>query len=303
LFFIQINYLLENFIVNTSKLINPIKTCLALKLMEQQFEEIYQLSAEEVNKETAQLLLANQELKAANQKLLSSNQHLENFASIVSHDLQAPLRSLTMFAELLAQEYKSELDKDAHKYIEHITSSGFRMQTLIQDLLAYSRAGGGQQTWISLDLKTLLSKVTEDLQAAIAETQATIIINDLPVLWVNPTEISQLFQNLIENALKFRSEQPPRIEITATQQQEKWLISISDNGIGIESEFQEQIFQVFQRLHASEAYSGTGIGLAICQKIVQRYEGIIWVESELGKGSTFYFTLPINFAPQGYSIY
>jgi len=267
--------------------------------MEQQFEEIYQLSSEEVDKETAQLLLANQELKAANQKLLSSNQDLENFASIVSHDLQAPLRSLTMFAELLAQEYKSELDEDAHKYIEHITSSGSRMQTLIQDLLAYSLAGKSQQTWISLDLKTLLSKVIEDLQAAIAETQATIIINDLPVVWVNPTEISQLFQNLIENALKFRSEQPPRIEITATQQQEKWLFSISDNGIGIESEFQQQIFQVFQRLHASDAYSGTGIGLAICQKIVQRYEGIIWVESELGKGSTFYFTLPINFAPKG----
>lgn len=237
------------------------------------------------------------ELILANNRLKEANRDLEDFVSIVSHDLQAPLRSLTMFAELLAKEYEEESNIEASKYIERITDSGSRMQTLIQDLLIYSRAGKGEETWVSIGLKNVLDRVIQDLQASIRKTQAIIIVEDLPQVFVNITEIRQLFQNLIENAIKFRSQKQPEIKIEAHKQhREEWLISFKDNGIGIEPEFQEQIFQVFQRLQPSNTYPGTGIGLAICQKIVQRYGGKIWVESELGKGATFYFTLPTELA-------
>ncbi len=243
--------------------------------------------------ETEKLIIEKQELEIVNQEL-------EEFVSTVSHDLQAPLRSLTMFAELLAKEYQDELDEVGAKYIQHIANSGMRMQTLIQDLLLYARAGKSEQTWVSVDLNSILDKVTQDLQAAIAATQAVIIAEDLPTIFVNPSEIAQVFQNLINNGIKFCSEQQPRIEIKAQQQAENWLISVKDNGIGIEPEFQEQIFQVLQRLHPPEAYPGTGIGLAICQKIIQRYDGKIWVESQPGKGSTFYFTFPVYIAPRSH---
>ncbi|MGF1541655.1 MAG: ATP-binding protein [Pleurocapsa sp.] len=240
--------------------------------------------------ETEKLIIENQELEIANKEL-------EEFVSTVTHDLQAPLRSLTMFAELLAKDYQGELDEVAVKYIKHITDSGVRMQTLIQDLLSYSRAGKSQQTWIFVDLNSILEKITQDLQAAIIETQAVIIVDDLPTIFVNPTEIAQVFQNLIDNAIKFCSNQQPWIEVKATKQEENWLFSIKDNGIGIEPEFQTQVFQVLQRLHSPETYTGNGIGLAICEKIVRRYNGKIWVESELNHGSTFYFTVPINLPP------
>jgi light-regulated signal transduction histidine kinase (bacteriophytochrome) len=244
--------------------------------------------------ENERLIIEKQELEIANQKL-------EEFVSIVTHDLQAPLRSLTMFAELLAKDYQGELDEVGAKYIKHITDSGVRMQALIQDLLTYSRAGKSQQTWVFVDLNNILEKVTQDLQAAIIETQAVIVVDDLPTIFVNPTEIAQVFQNLIDNAIKFCSEQQPWIEVKATKQ-ENWLFSVKDNGIGIEPEFQAQIFQVLQRLHPPETYPGTGIGLAICEKIVRRYDGKIWVESEPNKGSTFYFTLPINLVPHPHSL-
>ncbi|GAB4543430.1 MAG: hypothetical protein Tsb0014_36990 [Pleurocapsa sp.] len=248
----------------------------------------------------AELIVANHRLESLNQELLLSNQDLENFVSIVSHDLQAPLRSLTMFAELLAQEYREELDIEASRYIERITDSGTRMQTLIQDLLLYSRAGKGEDTWMSVALKETINEVIQDLQSSIRHSQAIIIVEDLPTVIANPTEIRQLFQNLIDNAIKFRSLEQPEIKIEAQQQEEQWLISIKDNGIGIEPEFQEQIFQVFQRLNPSDAYPGTGIGLAICQKIVQRCGGKMWVESQLGVGSTFFFTLPLRFSQRNH---
>ena len=242
-----------------------------------------------VNSSTEKILLEKQKLEAANQKL-------EEFVATVTHDLQAPLRSLTMFAELLTQEYQGCLDEVGNKYIQHISDSGVRMQALIQDLLLYARAGTSKQTWVSVDLNIVLDSVTQDLQAAIAKTNAVILAEDLPTIFVNPTEITQVLQNLVDNAIKFSQEQP-QIEIKAEKQAENWLISVKDNGIGIEPEFQAQIFQVLQRLHPPEVYPGTGIGLAICQKILQRYESNIWVESEIGKGSTFYFTFPVNNAP------
>ena len=240
------------------------------------------------------LLLANHQLVAANRQLLDSNRDLESFAALISHDLQAPLRSLTMFSELLVDEYQDNLDDVAKKYLERISNSGSRMQTLIEDLLTYSRAGKSEQTWIMIDLNQVWHQVTENLYSAIAESHAEIEVGSLPELLINPTEITQLLQNLLENAIKFCGERTPQINVSARKQEREWLIAIADNGIGIAAEFQLQIFQVFRKLHPENIYSGTGIGLSICQKIVERYGGKIWVESILGKGSTFYFTLPMD---------
>lgn len=240
------------------------------------------------------LLINNHQLGAVNRQLLDSNRDLETFAALISHDLQAPLRSLTMFTELLVDEYRDNLDEGAKKYLERISNSGSRMQTLIEDLLAYSLAGQSKQTWIMVDLNQVWDQVTENLHSAIAQSHAEIIVGNLPELLINPTEITQLLQNLLENALKFCGDHTPQINVSATKQEQEWLIAIADNGIGIAAEFQLQIFQVFRKLHSEDIYSGTGIGLSICQKIVARYGGKIWVESILGQGSTFYFTLPMD---------
>lgn len=243
------------------------------------------------------LVVANHQLQATNRDLLNSNRDLEHFASMVSHDLQAPLRSLTMFSELLTSEYQDDLDPKAQEYLERIANSGSRMQTLIEDLLAYSRAGKGEQTWVMVDLNQALQQVKDNLHSAIAQSQAKIAVGDLPKILVNPLEINQLLQNLLENAIKFGGKAPD-IKVTAVQKEGEWLISVTDNGIGIADEFQSEIFQAFKRLHSTDVYPGTGIGLAICQKIVERYGGEIGVKSTLGKGSTFYFTLPLHTRPQ-----
>ena len=223
----------------------------------------------------------------------AKNPDLAEFTSTVVHDLQAPLRSLTMFTELLAQEYQNDLDEKGQLYLDRIFQSGSRMQTLIEDLLIYSRTGSGEQTWITVDLNQTVVQVQADLQAAIAETGATITVEDLPQLLINPQEIHQLFQNLLENAIKFGGKNP-QIAVSVTAQGQEWRFAIQDNGIGIAPEFQTQIFEVFQRLHPDDVYPGSGMGLAICHKIVQRYDGKIWVKSAVDKGSTFYFTLPIT---------
>ena len=239
-----------------------------------------------------------QSLESLNRPLLSINRDIDNFASVVSHDLQAPLRSLTMFAELLNSEYRDNLDLKGREYLERISNSSSRMQTLIENLRAYSHAGKSEQTWIEVDLREVCHQVEENLQFAIARTKAKIVAGDLPRVLINHTEISQVLQNLLENAIKFSDKQTPHIEINSIKKEREWLISIRDNGIGIAEEFQSQIFQAFQRLHSSDAYPGSGIGLAICQKIIESYGGKIGVESTEGKGSTFYFTLPIDICPK-----
>lgn len=241
--------------------------------------------------------LVNHRPQTTHNSLLSINQDIDNFASMVSHDLQAPLRSLTMFAELLTREYQDNLDIKGQEYLARISNSSSRMQALIKNLQAYSYAGKSEQTWITVDLKEVCHQVEENLQFEIAQTQAQITVGDLPGILINPTEISQVIQNLLENALKFNQD-TPYIEINATQQEKEWLISIRDNGIGIPEEFQSKIFQAFHRLNSTEAYPGTGIGLAICQKIIERYGGKMGVESTPGKGATFYFTLPLEMCPQ-----
>ncbi len=258
------------------------------QLLQQANQELEQRIAER----TAELVYTNKQLEKMNVELVGSNQELEKFAYVVSHDLQAPLRSIKMFAELLAQEYKNKLNSQADEYLDYITDSAERMQALIKDLLAYCRAGKNEQTWISIDLNDVINNVLRDLEASIQESKARIKIERLPTVQANPREINQLFQNLISNAIKFRGKNTPCIEIKAQSQQQQWLISVKDNGIGIEPQYQDKIFQIFQRLHSLEEYPGTGVGLAICQKIVERHGGSIWVESQPNRGSTFYFTLP-----------
>ena len=226
----------------------------------------------------------------------SSHSSLEQLTTEVFEDLQAPLTSLSTFAELLTQEYQDNLDDKARAYLQEINDSGSKMQTLLTDLQTYALAGTSQQTWLTIDLKLILGKVLENLQDQINRKQVEIIIGELPSVLINPQEISQVLEHLIDNGIKFNQNQP-RIEINATLEAREWLITVADNGIGIAPEYQSEIFQVFQRLNPVDAYLGSGIGLAICHKIISHYGGKIWLESSLGQGSTFYFTIPINVCP------
>ena len=250
---------------------------------------------QKISKDTAEIIQAAKNLSHSNQQLQHVNKQLESFAYTVSHDLQEPLRSISMFAQLLDEEHRDSLTVEAQEYLSYIVDSATRMQSLIHDVLDYSRAGKNEQTWLKTDLNQLLDGVIIDLQGIIQQTQATIVVKELPTIVVNPTEIHQLFSNLIANSLKFRSKKKPLIEITSVLQNNQWLITVKDNGIGIEPQYQHKIFKAFKRLHSQEQYSGNGIGLAICQKIVESHQGRIGVKSQLGKGSKFYFTLPQSF--------
>jgi PAS domain S-box-containing protein len=222
-----------------------------------------------------------------------SNAELEQFAYVASHDLQEPLRMVSSFTQLLAQRYRGKLDKDADDYIAFAVDGANRMQKLITDLLSYSRLETRGKPFKSVDAGVVLGQAVLNLRAAMEESGALITNDRLPEVSADESQLLQLFQNLLANSIKFRSEHNPRIHVAATRQEDEWRFSVSDNGIGIESEYYERIFVLFQRLHPASAYPGTGIGLTICKKIVSRHGGRIWVESELGKGSTFYFTLPV----------
>ncbi len=296
--YLELQHLRKKLLVCERQLQREILTRQQTEARLQQTEQLVQiidLDLEATIERTIELSSLEVALETENQKLRDFNQDLEDFARIVAHDLQAPLRSLTMFAELLAKEFSDRLNAEGISYLTRITDGGSRMQTFIQDLLTYSRAGKSEQTWVYCDLQELVARVIQNLQAAIAESDAIIEVKDLPRhILVNPTEIEQLFQNLIDNSIKFRGDRRPHIQIQGQQQLEQWLISIRDNGIGIEPQFHQKIFQIFQRLHSLRQYSGTGIGLSICQKIVSRHHGKIWLESQLGEGSSVYFTLPVS---------
>ncbi|MGF1515004.1 MAG: ATP-binding protein [Elainellaceae cyanobacterium] len=241
---------------------------------------------------------SEQQLEQLNQELKRSNQELEHFAYIASHDLREPLRKIRSYSDLLVRRYEGELDERADKYIGYITDGTMRMMNLINDLLEYSRVGRGKLKAKSLPLETLLCQVIGDLQSQIEASQAEIHIHpDLPTVQGNEVQLRQLLQNLIGNSLKYRSDEAPKVFIDAAPVDKFWQISLSDNGIGIDPEFAERIFVVFQRLHVREAYEGTGIGLAVCKRIVEHHGGKIWVDSKVGKGSTFRFTLPMEQAP------
>jgi len=236
-----------------------------------------------------------EKLEKLNEDLARSNQELEQFAYIVSHDLQQPLMSISGFAKLLVKTYEHSLDAKALHFIDRIVTGASRMQELITDLLSYSRLGKKEFVLDATDCNQVVEQVLSNLQGAIASNGATIAYENLPTVMGNEWQLAQLFQNLIANGIKYRRpESAPRVKISVEMKQKfnEWQFGIHDNGIGIEPEHFERIFEIFLRLHNAEEYSGTGIGLAICKKIVEGHKGRIWVESELGVGTSFYFTIP-----------
>jgi PAS domain S-box-containing protein len=234
---------------------------------------------------------AEESLARQAEELARSNVELERFAYIASHDLQEPLRSIHSFAQLLQREVSGNLSGNGAEYLGYITGGVKRMRTLINDLLAYSRVNSQGAAFTPADCNEICTRVLMDLQASIESKQARIAIEPLPVVIGDATQLGQLFQNLLINAIKFHGSQAPYIRVAVTEAPSEWIFSVTDNGIGIAPEYFDRIFIIFQRLHTIEEYSGTGIGLAVCKKIAERHGGRIWVESVSGKGSTFYFSL------------
>ncbi len=227
-------------------------------------------------------------------ELERSNAELQQFAYVASHDLQEPLRMISSYLQLLERRYKGQLDADADDFIFYAVDGAKRMQELINDLLSYSRVQTRGKPFEPTDAEQILDLTLKNLQTAIEESAAEITHDPLPTVVVDEVQMVQVFQNLIGNAIKFRGDAPPRIHVSAETKANEWIFSIRDNGIGIELQYADKIFGIFQRLHGTREYPGTGIGLAVCKRIVERHGGRIWFDSEPGKGSTFYFTIPIN---------
>ncbi len=226
--------------------------------------------------------------------LKRSNDELEQFAYVASHDLQEPLRTIASYMELLNMQYADKLDQDAQEIIDFAVSGAKRLRALIQDLLAYSRVtANARATFAAFNTGKALETALKNLHKEVEETQATLIYEALPTIIGNEGQFVQLFQNLISNAIKFRRDIKPEIRVNAQSQGTEWLFTVRDNGIGMEAPYLERIFVIFSRLHSQEAYPGTGIGLAICKKVVEYHKGRLWVESQPGQGTTFYFTIPI----------
>ncbi len=232
------------------------------------------------------------ELTRANEALASSNAELEKFAYVASHDLQEPLRMVASYTQLLARRYKGKLDADADEFIGFAVDGATRMQQLIQDLLSYSRLTTQGRPLELIGCQDACNIAMVNLGQSIGDSGAIVNVGALPEVRADATQLAQLFQNLIGNAIKYRNERPPEIQVYAKTEGEYWVFSVQDNGIGIEPQYADRIFEMFQRLHTRLEYSGTGIGLAICRKIVERHGGRIWVESRPGQGSTFLFTIP-----------
>ncbi|UFZ03581.1 PAS domain S-box protein [Bradyrhizobium ontarionense] len=235
---------------------------------------------------------ATQALAARTEELQRSNADLEQFAYVASHDLQEPLRMVSSYTELLAEHYKDTLDETSEKYIRYAVDGAKRMQRLVKDLLAYSRVDAQGKSLAPVSSEGVVRHVLEGLRGAIEESHAAVEFGTLPLVHADRVQLAQVFQNLIGNALKFHGESPPSIRIGASRKDGKWLFHVQDNGIGIEREYSERVFQMFQRLHERSRYQGSGIGLAIAKKIVERHGGRIWFESEPCNGTTFYFTIP-----------
>ena len=255
-------------------------------------EQLLDVTEQTVSEQSDRLEEALRELDLSNAELKRSNEELELFAYVASHDLQEPLRMVASYTQLLARRYADKLDDDAREFIQFAVDGATRMQALIDALLEYSRVGTTKREAAAVDLREVVSNVLSDLRLSVSETGATVTVGDLPVVDGDRAQLTQLFQNLIANAVKFRGTERPVIDITCSAQIQEWVIQVADQGIGIEPRYQQRIFQIFQRLHTREEYPGTGIGLAVCRRIVERHGGKIWVESEPGQGSTFYFTLP-----------
>lgn len=263
----------------------------AEKLTQELLEKEKQLS-EEVQVTNEELMNSQDELREIVNKLETSNEELEQFAYVASHDLQEPLRMISSFTQLLERRYKDKLDKDADEYIEIIVEGAQRMKNLIDDLLEFSRLNTTAREFKLVSTHLILDEVLSNLSTFIEENNAKITYKHLITISGDSSQLKQLFQNLIINAIKFHGKNPPIIYISAKEYKNGFLFSVSDNGIGIDPKNQKKIFNVFNRLHTRDEYPGTGIGLAICKRIVERHGGKIWVESEPDKGSTFYFNIP-----------
>ena len=266
---------------------------------ERQLTEELSSANEELQAISEEVLTSNDELRHAQNNLRQlvselkmSNKELEQFAYVASHDLQEPLRMITSFTQLLEKRYKGQLDVDADDYIGFVVDGAHRMKDLIDDLLEFSRLNTEDREFELVIMEIALEDVLRNLKPAIKESNAHITHDYLPNIMGDHVQIIQLLQNLIGNAIKFKGNNPPDIHISAQDKDNEWLFSVSDKGIGIDKNHQKQIFSIFKRLHTREEYPGTGIGLSISKRIVERHNGQIWIESELGKGSTFYFTIP-----------
>jgi PAS domain S-box-containing protein len=238
--------------------------------------------------------LAEEKLARRADELARINAELEQFAYVASHDMREPLRMIASYLQLLAQRYKGSIDDRADKYIHYAVEGAKRMQELITDLSAYTRVGTGAVSFQSVDCANCVSVAIANLKLIVEESGAQVTWGSLPVVMGEPGQLAQVFQNLIENAIKYRGEKPPQIRIIAERNGSNWLFTIADNGIGIDPRFSSRIFRIFQRLHEPDKYPGTGIGLAIVKKIVERHGGKIWVESCPGEGASFHFTIPCS---------
>jgi light-regulated signal transduction histidine kinase (bacteriophytochrome) len=246
-------------------------------------------SMEELQKSRDVLEIRVQERTA---ELARSNAELEQFAYIASHDLQEPLRMVSSYVQLLGRRYQGKLDKDADEFIAFASEGATRMQRLINDLLAYSRVGTRGKSFEEVNLDAALAQALENMQVAIKEKNAIITYDPLPKVYGDGSQFVQVFQNLIDNAIKFSGDNSPVVHISARLEGREYVCSVKDNGIGIAPEYLNKLFTLFQRLHTRKEYPGTGLGLAICKRIVERHGGKIWVDSKPGEGSTFYFIIP-----------
>jgi signal transduction histidine kinase len=263
------------------------------ELVEERTAELKEIN-EQLKQEIIERRRTEEELKGTVKALERSNKDLEQFAYVASHDLQEPLRMVASYVQLLERRYKDRLDSDAKEFIAFAVDGATRMQKLINDLLSYSRVSTRGKEFKNTDSKYALDQAIDNLRMVVKDSGAVITYDELPKVNADETQLIQLFQNLIDNAIKFRSREVPNIHISAKDNRSEWLFSVADNGIGIDPQYAERIFIIFQRLHEREKYPGTGIGLAICKRIIERHGGRIWVDSEPGKGSTFFFTIPMR---------
>jgi two-component system, chemotaxis family, sensor kinase Cph1 len=252
-----------------------------------ELEEIQQM----LEQRNAELERTQAELEEAVRQLEASNERLDQFASAASHDLQEPLRMITSYLHLLENRYADDLDDDAEEFVDYAVDGAERMQAMVDDLLQYSRIETRGDPLEPIDLDAVLADTLTDLQLSIEEADAEITADDLPRVEGDESQLRQLFQNLVSNAVEYSGDEPPRVHVSAERTNGAWKFGVHDEGIGIDPDDQERIFEVFDRLHSREEYEGTGIGLALCRRVVERHGGEIWVDSESGEGSSFFFTL------------
>jgi light-regulated signal transduction histidine kinase (bacteriophytochrome) len=263
-----------------------------IPILDQKGKPVYLLG---ISEDITERKKAEAELAKTTEELRRSNRELEMFAYVASHDLQEPLRMVASYTQLLQRRYQGKLDQSADEFIHFAVDGAKRMQAFINDLLQFSRVNTKGRPFAPVDLNDVARRVRSNLKIAIEETDAAVTFDPMPTLTGDDSQLTQLFQNLVGNALKFRKkDEPPRVHVSAKCEGDDWQFAVTDNGIGIAPEYFEKIFIIFQRLHTRDEYPGTGIGLAVCKRIVERHGGRIWIESEPDKGAAFLFTIPVK---------